>query len=57
MVFGIHPWPLGSMSKDLHKMVANWLVRLLGSTLSSAVARAGIMSIGYGLNGNCGGVS
>jgi hypothetical protein len=53
----MHPWPLGSMSKDSHKMVANWLVRLLGSTLSSAVPRAGIMSIGYDLNGNCGGVS
>jgi hypothetical protein len=45
------------MSKDSRKMVANWLVKLLGSVLGSIVARASVMSIGYGLKGNCGGVS
>jgi hypothetical protein len=51
------PQHLGSMSKDSHKMVANWLVRLLGSAPSSTMARAGIMSIGYDLKGNYGRVS
>jgi hypothetical protein len=43
--------------KDSRSMVDNWLVKLLGSTPGSAVARAGIMSIGCDLKGNCGGVS
>jgi hypothetical protein len=38
-------------------MVANWLVRLLGSVHGSIVARVGVMSIGCDLKGNCGGVS
>jgi hypothetical protein len=33
------------------------LVKLLGFTPASAIARAGVMSIGYGLKENCGGVS
>jgi hypothetical protein len=45
------------MSKDSRGMVANWLVKLLGSMSGSVVARAGVMSIGCGLKGNCGGVS
>jgi hypothetical protein len=52
----MHPRPLGSMSKDSHKIVVNWLVRLLGSTPRSVMARAGVMSIDYGLKGNCSGV-
>jgi hypothetical protein len=51
------PRPLGSMSKDSRKIVVNWLVKLLGSTLGSTVAQAGVMSIGYDQKGNCGGVS
>jgi hypothetical protein len=43
--------------KDSLKMVANWLVRLLGSAPGSAVAQAGVVSISCGLKGNCGGVS
>jgi hypothetical protein len=38
-------------------MAANWLVRLFGSTLGSAVAQAGIILIGCGLKENYGGVS
>jgi hypothetical protein len=38
-------------------MVANCLVKLLGSAPASVVARGGIISIGYDLKGNCGGVS
>jgi hypothetical protein len=53
----MRPRPLGSMPKDSCKMVANWLVKLLGSAPGSAMARAGIMSIGCGLKGNCCGVS
>jgi hypothetical protein len=49
------PRPLGSTLKDSRKMAANWLVRLFRSMLGSVVARAGVMSIGYGLKGNCGG--
>jgi hypothetical protein len=45
----MRPWPLGSMLKDLHKVLANWLVRLLGSMHSSAMALAGVMSTGCGL--------
>jgi hypothetical protein len=45
------------MPKDSYKIVANWLVRLFGSTLGSAVAQAGVMLIGYDLKGNRGGVS
>jgi hypothetical protein len=45
------------MLKDSRKMVANWLVKLLGFAPGSAVAQAGIMLISYGLKGNCGGVS
>jgi hypothetical protein len=48
---------LGSLSKDSHKMVATWLVRIIGSVSGSAVAQAGVMPIGCGLKGNCGGVS
>jgi hypothetical protein len=48
---------LGSMLKDSHKIVDNWLVRLLGSALGPTVARAAVMSIGCALHGNCGGVS
>jgi hypothetical protein len=44
------------MPKDSRRMVANWLVNLLGSAPGSAVARVGIMSIGCGLKGNYGGV-
>jgi hypothetical protein len=51
------PHPLGSMLKDSRKIVANWLVRLLGSTPGSAMAQVGVMSIGCGLKGNCGRVS
>jgi hypothetical protein len=51
----MHPQPLGSIPKDSCKMVANWLVKLLGSTVGSAMARVGVMSIGYDLKGNCGG--
>jgi hypothetical protein len=49
--------PLGSMSKDSRKIVVNWLVKLLGSVPGSTVARAGVMSIGCGLKGNCARVS
>jgi hypothetical protein len=45
------------MPKDSRKIVVNWLVRFLGPAPGSAVARAGVMSIGCGLKGNCGGVS
>jgi hypothetical protein len=45
------------MPKDSYKIVANWLVRLFGSALGSVVAQAGVMSIGYDLKGNRGGVS
>jgi hypothetical protein len=45
------------MPKDSSKMVANGLVRLLGSMPGSAVAQAGVMPIAYGLKGNYGGVS
>jgi hypothetical protein len=45
------------MLNDSHKMVANWLVKLLGSMPGSAMARGGIISIGYSLKGNCGWVS
>jgi hypothetical protein len=48
------PRPLGSMPKDSLKIVANWLVKLFVSAHGSALARASIMSIGCGLNGNCG---
>jgi hypothetical protein len=48
---------LGSMPKESCKVVANWLVKLLGSAHGPVVARAGVMSIGYGLKGNCAGVS
>jgi hypothetical protein len=51
------PHPLGSMSKESLKIVANWLVKLIGSTHGSTVVRAGIMSFGCGLKGNYGGVS
>jgi hypothetical protein len=51
------PRSLGSMSKDSHKIVANWLVRLLGSAPGSVVARVGVMSIGCDLKENYGGVS
>jgi hypothetical protein len=51
------PRPLGSMSKDSRRMVANWFDMLLGSAPGSAVARAGSMSISCDLKGNCGGVS
>jgi hypothetical protein len=44
------------MLKDSRKIVANWLVRLLGSMPSSAVACTGVMSLGCGLKGNFGGV-
>jgi hypothetical protein len=53
----MHPQPLGSMSKDSRKIVVDWLVRLLGPALGSAVAQAGVMSIICDLKGNCGGVS
>jgi hypothetical protein len=53
----MRPRLFDSMPKDSHNIVANWLVRLLGSAPGSAVARAGIMSIGCGLKENCGGVS
>jgi hypothetical protein len=49
--------PLSSMPKDSHKIVANWLVRLLGSMIGSIVNRAGVMSIDCDLKGNCDGVS
>jgi hypothetical protein len=45
------------MSKDSHKIVVNWLVKLLGSAHGSVVARVGVMSIGSDLKENCGGVS
>jgi hypothetical protein len=45
------------MPKDSRKMAANWLVRLFGTAPGSVVARAGVMSTGCGLKGNCGGVS
>jgi hypothetical protein len=51
------PHPLGSMSKESLKIVANWLVKLIGSTHGSTVVRAGIMSFGCDLKGNYGGVS
>jgi hypothetical protein len=44
------------MPKDSRRMVANWLVKLLGSVPGLAVARAGVLSIGYNLKGNCSGV-
>jgi hypothetical protein len=50
------PRPLGSMLKDSRKMVANWLVKLLGSAPGSAVTRAGVLSISYSPKGNYGGV-
>jgi hypothetical protein len=34
----MHPQPLGSMPKDSHKMVANWLIKLLGSVPGSVMA-------------------
>jgi hypothetical protein len=40
------------MLKDSRKIVANWLVKLLGSVPGSIVAQAGVMSIGCGLKGN-----
>jgi hypothetical protein len=43
--------------KVSRKMVANLLVKLLGTVPSLAVARPGVMSIGCGLKGNCSGVS
>jgi hypothetical protein len=49
------PQPLGSMSKDSRKIVVNWLVRLLGSAHGSVTDRTGVMPIGCGLKGNCGG--
>jgi hypothetical protein len=45
------------MPNDSCKIVANWLLKLLGSTLGSVVDRGGIISIGYGLKGNCDRVS
>jgi hypothetical protein len=45
------------MPKDSLKMVDNWLVKLLESVPGSVVARAGIMSIGWGLMRNCDRVS
>jgi hypothetical protein len=45
------------LSQDSLKIVSNWLVILLGSVPGSALARAGVMSIGCCLIGNCGGVS
>jgi hypothetical protein len=45
------------MSKDSHKMVTNWLVKLLGSVPGSVVAQGGVISIDFGIKGNCGGVS
>jgi hypothetical protein len=45
------------MPKDSCKMVANWFVKLLGSAPGPVVARAGVMSTGCGIKGNCGGVS
>jgi hypothetical protein len=45
------------MPKDSRKMVANLLVRLFGSAPGLAVALGGVMSIGCGLKGSCGGVS
>jgi hypothetical protein len=50
------PQPLGSMLKDSRRMIANWLVKLLGSVTDSAMARAGVMSIRCGLKRNYGGV-
>jgi hypothetical protein len=51
------PRHLGSMLKDSSKMVANWLIKLLGTASGLAVARVGVISTGYSLKGNCGGVS
>jgi hypothetical protein len=45
--------PLGSMLKDTHKNVANWLVKLLGSVPALIVARGGVISIGCAIKGNC----
>jgi hypothetical protein len=45
------------MSKDSRKMVANWLVKLLGFVPGSAVAQVDVMSTGCSLKENCGGVS
>jgi hypothetical protein len=45
------------MPKDSRKIVADWLVRLLGSAPGLVVAQVGIMSIDCGLKGNYGGVS
>jgi hypothetical protein len=39
------------------KMVASWLVKLLGSVPDLTVTQADIMSIGCGLKENCGRVS
>jgi hypothetical protein len=36
----MRPHLLGSMSKDSHKIVANWLVILLGSMHGSIIAKA-----------------
>jgi hypothetical protein len=47
----MRPRSLGSMPKDSRKIVINWLVRLLGFTPNSTVARASAMSIGCGLKG------
>jgi hypothetical protein len=43
--------------KDSLKIVANWLVRLLGSAHGLAIARVGIMSIACGPKENCDEVS
>jgi hypothetical protein len=40
------------MPKDSRRIVANWLVRLLGSMPGSTIAQAGVMLIGYGLKRN-----
>jgi hypothetical protein len=53
----MRPQPLGSMLKDTCKMVANWLVKLLGFVPGSAKPRGGIILIGCGLKENCGEVS
>jgi hypothetical protein len=45
------------MPNDSRKIVPNWLVKLLGFTPDSAVARASIALTDYGLKENCDGVS
>jgi hypothetical protein len=47
------PQPLRSMMKYSLKIIANWLVKLLGYAPGSVVARAGVMSIGYALKEDC----